>query len=310
MHLPPGWEPVTAQGCALSWRRLRSAAAVAFLGSDGVCGPTTGRLAETLALTLTSRSRRVALLGVRAAPSRDRLSRLLVRALVLRADLLVLADEASAQALVAAGAPAPLRVGTDPAWAAVAGPSPSVERRDVVMVAVEPRDQQAELLGPLRELATAGLQIALQPWERTPSEATRQAHTLAEALGRGAELLGPVADLDAARRRFAAARLVVASPTRALIAAAAAETPFVATSGMYGRRIAKGLAQLAATDGDLPRALAAGIDAEPPSPEAVRTEIAAAEASFRLLRLLLSEGAEGADEVGIGTRLAPESWTT
>jgi polysaccharide pyruvyl transferase WcaK-like protein len=252
----------------------------------------------------------VALLGVRAAPSRGRLSRVLVRALVMRADLLVLADEASAQALVAAGVPAPLRVGTDPAWAAVAGPSPFVERRDVVMVAVGPRDQQAELADPLRELAAAGLQIALQPWERTPSEATRQAHALAEELGCGAELLDPVADLDAARRRFAGARLVVASSPRALIAAAAAETPFVATSATHERRRARGLAQRAATDRDLPRALAAGIAAEPPSPEAVRTEIAAAEESFRLLRLLLSEGAEGTDEVGTRTRLVPERWST
>jgi hypothetical protein len=293
-----------------AWRCLGSAAAVAFIGTDGAWGPGRGRLAESLALTIVAQTRacRVALLGVRAEPVHDRRSRLLARSLAERADLVVLADDRSAQALVDAGSPAPLRVGADPIWAGLAKPLPPTERGDVVVAAVRPADAAGALVEPLRVLASFGLSVALQPWERHAGDATRRCAMLGEALGAATEVLGPLHDVDDARRRFAAARLVIAGSPHALMAAAAAETPFVAAGGAGAARIAEALGQLASRNGDLPRALVAALEAVPPNPASVATEIEAAEEGFRLLRVLLSDGEEGAEALNGGTRFAPEAW--
>jgi hypothetical protein len=291
-----------------AWRWLASAAAVAFLGTERAYGP--GRLAESLALTLVAQTRacRVALLGVRTEPVHDRPSRRVARSLAQRVDLLVLADDGSARALVAAGSPAPLRVGADPIWAGLAGPLPPTERRDVVVAAVRAADDVRELVEPVRKLASFGLAVALQPWERHAADATQCCAMLAELLGPTAEVLAPLEDLEDARRRFAAARLVVAGAPHALIAAAAAATPFVAADGPGAARIAAALGQLASHNGDLPHALVTALEAAPPSPESVATEVEAAEEEFRLLRVLLSEGEEGAEALRGGTRLTPEGW--
>ena len=85
--------------------------------------PASGRaplslLRRTAGLAAVARAMRkpLALVGVGAAPLRDRGARLLARAIVRAADLLVLRDEESAAHLAAAGAPMPVRVGADPAW--------------------------------------------------------------------------------------------------------------------------------------------------------------------------------------------------
>ena len=85
-------------------------------------------------------------------------------------------------------------------------------------------------------------------------------------------------------------------------------TPFVAAGGTGTVRIAEALAQRAARDGDLPNALVAALGAAPPDPAAVGAEIEAAEEGFRLLRLILSDGEEGAEALRGETRLAPEAW--
>jgi polysaccharide pyruvyl transferase WcaK-like protein len=294
-----------------AWRWLPSAAAVAFIGTDRAWGPGRGKLAESLALTLVAQTRacRVALLGVRAEPVHDRRSRLLARSLAERADLVVLADDRSAQALVDAGSPAPLRVGADPVWAGLGGPLPPTDRRDVVVAAVRSTDAAGALVEPLRTLASFGLSLALQPWERHMGDATRHCAVLGEALGPATEVLAPLHDIEDARRRFAGARLVVAGSPHALMAAAAADTPFVAAGGTGAARIADALGQLASRNGDLPHALVAALEAAPPDPASVAAEIEAAEEGFRLLRLLLSDGEEGAEALNGGTRFAPEAWS-
>ena len=308
--VPEGWAPMPAHDRGTAWRWLRSAAAVAFVGGDQACGPGWVRPAESLALTLVAQTRacRVALLGVRAEPVHDRWSRRLVRTLAGRVDLLVLADDGSARAVAAAGSPSPLRVGADPAWAAFVEPLPSIERLDIVVAAVGAGDDSSELAEPLQKLASFGLRVVLQPWERQPGDATRRCAELGEQIGRSTEVLGPLPNLEAARRRFAAARLVVAGSRYALISAAAAATPFVAAGGAGTVRIAEALAQRAARDGDLPNALVAALGAAPPHPAAVAAEIEAAEEGFRLLRLILSDGEEGAEALRGETRLAPEAW--
>jgi polysaccharide pyruvyl transferase WcaK-like protein len=294
-----------------AWRWLRSADAVAFVGTDGASGPSRGRLAESLALTLVAQTRacRIALLGVRAEPAQDRRSRRLARSLAERADLLVLADDRSAQALVDAGSPAPLRVGADPIWAGMGEPLAPTDRRDVVVAVVRPTDATSVLVEPLRTLASFGLSVALQPWERHAGDATRRCAVLGEGLGPTTEVLAPLHDIEDARRRFAGARLVVAGSPHALMAAAAAETPFLAAGGGGAARIAEALGQLASRNGDLPHALVAALEAAPPNPASVASEIEAAEEGFRLLRLLLSDGEEGAEALNGGTRFAPEGWS-
>lgn len=293
-----------------AWRWLPGAAAVAFVGSDRAWGAGRGRLAESLALTLVAQARacRVALLGVRAEPVHDRRSRLLARSLAERADLVVLADDRSARALVDAGSPAPLRVGADPIWAGLAEPLPPTARRDVVVAAVRSTDDARKLVEPLRTLASFGLTVVLQPWERHTGHATQRCAMLVEGLGPTAEVLEPLQDLEDARRRFASARLVVAGSSHALMAAAAAATPFVAAGGAGAARIAETLGQLASRNGDLPHALVAALEAAPPSPASVAIEIEAAQEGFRLLRVLLSDGDEGVEALNGGTRLAPEGW--
>lgn len=309
-RLPAGWTAVAAADARSAWRGLRSAAALAFLGGEGPPGPGTARLRCALALALTAEAagRRLALLGLEATPGGARLERTLLRALAARADLLVLADEDSAQALVEAGLPAPLRVGGDPAWAALARPGPAHDRLDAAVVVTDPRGYEHEIVEPLRRLAATGLAVVVQPWERAVGDATRHADALVAEIGPAAAVLDPVDDLEAARRRFASARLAVIGPQRALIAAAAAFTPVVATGGQAARRLAGTFARIAAFDGDLSRTLLQALDAAPPSRRLVEAEIDAADESFRLLRLLLSEGDDGADEIGRGTRLAPGAW--
>lgn len=306
--LPNGWAPMPASDRRTAWRWLGSAAAVAFVGTDPAYGPR--RLAESLALTLLAQTRacRVALLGVRAEPGRDRPSRRLARSLAQRVDLLVLADDGSARAFVDAGSPAPLRVGADPIWAGLAEPLPPTERRDIVVAAVRATDDAGELLEPLQQIASFGLPVVLQPWERYTGDATRSCARLADLLGPATDVLAPLQDVEDARRRFAAARLVVAGAPHALIAAATAETPFVAADGPGAARIAGALGQRASHNGDLPHALVAALEAAPPSRESVATEVEAAEEGFRLLRVLLSEGEEGAEALRGGTRLTPEGW--
>ena len=85
--------------------------------------PASGRaplslLRRTAALAALAQAMRkpLALVGVGAAPLHGRGARLLARAIVRAADLLVLRDEESALHLAQIGAPTPVRVGADPAW--------------------------------------------------------------------------------------------------------------------------------------------------------------------------------------------------
>lgn len=303
-HLPPGWTAVAVPKGETSRRYLRSAAAVAFVGVD-LASLRQRRLAGAIALTLDggSTGRRVALVGVRAASVRPGPTRRLVRVLAERSDLLVLADEPSAEILVADGLPGPLRVGSDPAWAAFAAASPKLEQRDTVTVTIGAEPPPLDLLSLLRRLAADGLELALQPWERVAGAATRRAETLIDALDVDARLLPPVDDLGEARRRFETGRLVVADQPHALIAAAAAGIPMVATAAKAAREpTTRGELVAAAGNGaPLDRLAATTLDRD-----AVDEAINAARETFRLLRLLLSEGVDGTDQIGPGTRLAPE----
>jgi polysaccharide pyruvyl transferase WcaK-like protein len=263
----------------------------------------------------------LALVGVGAAPIRARRGRLIARRLVRQADLLVLRDEESADVLAESGAPAPFRVGADPAWTLLDEPPVHDGRGDRVVVALSHEaggdDLAGELAAALVPVLAAGWPVALQPWQvggPVRPDDLDLARAVQAQLGGTAELLLPPADLAEARETFAGARLVLGMRFHALVAAASAGTPFVALAhepklAAAARRLRQG----AVTPGASPDAVAGAMLAalrsgEPATPAAVRAEVAAAEEGFRLLRLLLSGGeSEDADVLG-ALPLQPAEW--
>ena len=282
----------------------------------------TRRLTRALALALavTARGRPVALLGVGGGPLGSGLAPLLARQLVRQADLLVLRDHAAARALASAGAPAPFRVGADPAWTWLGDPPDiSTPVEDVVTVVVSDRPFGAMVSGPLAVALDAvletGLAVRLLPWRagaggRADRELTRR---IAERLGWRATLLPAVGDLREARASIAGSRAVVALPYHAQLAAASAGVPCVALEAVEGPPgLGHPLAWRSVSIGADPLRIAAAIirqaSSPAPSQAAVRERIAAAGEGFRLLRLLLHGGRSTEGGRNTDLELAPVAW--
>lgn len=332
----PGCEVVATSDPSTVVRRVRTADAVVLAGGTvfKTLRAATGRppldlLGRALALAFGTRAlgKPLALVGVGAAPLAGRRARLLARRLVHQADLLVLRDEESADVLAAAGAPAPFRIGADPAWTVLdvddAAPASDTERarRGTVVVALSHDAGDDALAG---ELAAAlvpvlahGFDVVLQPWQvgrigaRDDLDLAREVRA---RLGGVARLGVPPADLAEARASFADARLVVALRFHAMLTAGAAGVPAIA----YAHEpklaaAARRLAQPALRPGTEPARLGdqlvvAAEAAAPPSAAAVRGQVAAAEEGFRLLRLVLDGGrGEEADAIG-SLPLKPAEW--
>jgi polysaccharide pyruvyl transferase WcaK-like protein len=252
--------------------------------------------------------------GVGSLASRraQRLSRKLVRA----TDLLVLRDEESAAVLTGIGAPPPFRVGADPAWTLL--DEPPAEPRDrapLAIVALSHLAGGAQLAGALVERVAAlldtGLEVQLQPWQHTGDRAL--ARGVAGALGGGVTVLDPPSDLAEARHQFSSARLVVGLRFHALVAAAAAGTPFVAVDhelklGAIARRFAQPVVALTEPPEAMAVAAADALAGTPPSVSAVREQIALAEEGFRLMRLVLQSGAGPDSDELTGLPLEPAPW--
>lgn len=238
----------------------------------------------------------LAMVGVSAGDLAAPTDRWLARRLVHRADLLVLADHESSEILTRAGAPSPLRVGADPAWASIGLPATARSGSDLVMVVLDAGAGPAleELLvAALTPLVRAGLRVRLQPWSSAPPPSSappsgsvpspsssppsrsvpspsaapgpvttsdvQLARSLAAALGSRAEVVPAPMDLAQARDLYAQAAVVVAVPYRALHAAAAAGVPCVALT--QETRMA-GLAR---------RLVQAVVGLDGPPPELIRT---------------------------------------
>jgi polysaccharide pyruvyl transferase WcaK-like protein len=265
----------------------------------------------------------LALMGVGAAPLPTRRSRALARAIVNRADLLVLRDAESARLLAEAGAPSPFRVGADASWTRVEPPEAPSARGDAVIVALSHlaggpglADRLALVLAPLQR---AGLRLRLQPWQvlDTPGapDDLALARAVAAKLPAPAEIVPPPATLDDARDLFAGARLVVALRFHALVAAAAAGVPAIAYAheaklAGLGKRLGQPVVQPAgkaeAVGGAMLAAIEDGVTAA--GPEAITRERDRARAGMALLRLLLS-GGRGADGAAVsGLELVPTGW--
>lgn len=281
-----------------------------------------GLMASAAALAAATRVRRapLALVGVGADHLDTRAARLLARRILRRSSLTVLRDEESAAALAAAGAPEPFRVGADPAWVVVGDAAPQ-SRGDVVVVALSHLAVRGPhlvpaLAGALGAVASAGLEVHLQPWQADAQAADhRLAGELADRIGARARVVDPPATLSEARDGFARVRAVVGLRFHSLLAAAAAGTPFVAVA--HEPKLA-GLARrfdqpavppnAPGARGLLDAALIRALAGPPPQPSVVRAQRAAAEESFRLLRLVATGGhAEDLDTL-TGLPLVPEPW--
>jgi polysaccharide pyruvyl transferase WcaK-like protein len=267
--------------------------------------------------------KRLVMVGVGAAPIRPGRGPRLVSRLIRQADLLVLRDEESADMLAGMGAPTPFRIGADPAWTLVEQQPESRPPSDRIIVALssEPGNGELadELAAALVTLLAQGYRVALQPWQvggPVRPDDLDMARVVSARLGGTAEVLLPPADLDDAIDLFADARLVVGLRFHALIAAAAAGRPFVAYAhepklAAAARRLGQPAVDPAA-GGDAMAAvlLSAANNPVAPSLAAVRGEIARAEESMRLLRLVLSDGEKGEPE-SIGTLpLQPAEWAS
>jgi polysaccharide pyruvyl transferase CsaB len=256
------------------------------------------RNACLLAVAARASGKQVAFVGVGAGDLRGRQARALARWLVRRADLLVLRDEESASALAAVGAPAPFWIGADPAWALrspAAGRAGAPPTRDGVTVALSHHAGDDGLFAALAEaLAPLGEDqpIRLQPWQEGDIEIAAR---LGARLGGSATIVATPTDLDAATASFAADRLVVSLRFHALVAAARAGTPFLAVShepklAGLSRRLQQVSVPVHAGAEVVAASLERALDTDPPSLAAVAGEVAAAEHTLQLLRLLLDGG--------------------
>jgi polysaccharide pyruvyl transferase WcaK-like protein len=233
-------------------------------------------------------------------------------------DLLVLRDEESAEALRLTGAPMPFRVGADPAWTLLDAPPEAHENgSETIVVALSSlcgeRDLARRLAKALTPLARLGdFRIRIQPWQIAgPASDAPVAHELEALLDGRAELLPPPRSLVEAREVFSSAHLVLGLRFHALVAAASAGVPFVALAheaklAGLARRLQQRAVPPGAQPKELTETLLAASSGPPPSPAAVRAEIARAEESFRLMRLLLSGGRSPEAAEVTGLPLVPE----
>ena len=262
-------------------------------------------LRNTLLLAHATRAlgKQLVMVGVGAGALASRRAQRLSRRLVPCADLLILRDEESAAVLTAIGAPAPFRVGADASWTLVDRPTIATtgglgRPRDRVIVALselaggpELTDVLAAHVGALR---ANGVPVALQPWQLDGDLALARA--IVRRVGDEVAVLDPPRDLADARDAFREAGVVIGLRFHALVAAAAAGVPFVAVDhelklGALARRFEQPLVSLSEPPERFARVVVdALLDARVPPASVVQRQIALAEESFRLLRLVLEHG--------------------
>jgi polysaccharide pyruvyl transferase WcaK-like protein len=260
-----------------------------------------------------------AMVGVGAGVLESAMSRRLSRALVLQTDLLVLRDEESADVLAAAGAPTPFRVGAAPAWTLLDPPPPGPRAPSgpiVVALGALAGDASlpARLAAALAPLIEAGHDVRLQPWQISGngSDDLALGETVNARLPRRLPQLAAPANLPEARRLFAEAGLVVSLRFHALVAAAAAGTPFVAHAhepkhAGLARRLGQRAVGTREPSAALTRAILDAFERPAPSRATVQSQIEAARAGMQLLRVLLAGGDAPAPDEIEGLPFSPAS---
>jgi polysaccharide pyruvyl transferase WcaK-like protein len=314
----PSWSAAKVAGAA------RRADAVVFAGGTvfkqldpRVRRPPNDLLLKAVLLAAGSKAhgKPLAMIGMGVGKLPDGAPSALARTLVRFPDLLVLRDEESAEVLSRTGARAPFRVGADPAWTLLDAPPEAHENgSDTILVALSSHCGGPELADRLVDVLTplSDFRIKLQPWQVVgPMSDATLARELEERLPGRVETLPPPRDLSDARELCSTAHVVLSLRFHALLAAASAGVPFVAMAHeakLAG--LARRLHQSAVGPEEPPRrvteAILAAGNGPPPRPAAVRAEIARAEESFRLTRLLLNRGRSPEAAEVTGLPLVPE----
>jgi polysaccharide pyruvyl transferase WcaK-like protein len=323
-----GIEAIQSRDVRSVARRVTSVDGVVLAGGTifKTLHPASGRpplalLRSARALTLGTAAQRVPVagLGLGVGTMHGNRARALARGIVRRCDLLVLRDEESASLLARAGAPAPFRVGADPAWTLVEPPAAPTAGGDAVIVALSHlaggpglARRLAQVLEPV---VRAGLRVRLQPWQvmsGAPDDLDL-ARMVAGRLDGDVQIVPPPSSLEDACGLFAGARLVVALRFHALTAAAAAGVPFVAVAheaklAGLGRRLGQPVVAPAGPPEAMAQTILRAIDHPPASRAAIEREQRLARDQMALLRVLLSGGRSDEAAIVGGLELAPEAW--
>lgn len=284
-------------------------------GSVGARSP---RSVTTMAMLSGAAHRPLAVVGLSTGPLEGRLKRVLSTRVARRPDLLLMGDEESARHLAAAGAPLPLRVAADPAWAVLGPPPEPTGSGETVIVAVDGRlnsTLEEALAVGLEGLARSGQPIRLMPWAGSGTGdgamSWRLARRLRSTTSVPVEVEAVPASLQEVAERMSGARLVVALRYRAIHAAAAAGVPAagVAVEGRIAALAAR-LGQIVIQPAELARALpplAGSVQAPAAGPGQVAEELARARAGLDLMRLVLEPSQVRADELNC-LPLVPVPW--
>jgi polysaccharide pyruvyl transferase WcaK-like protein len=265
--------------------------------------------------------KQLVMVGVGAGALASRRAQRLSRRLVPRADLLVLRDEESAAVLTSIGAPAPFRVGADASWALLDAPlvddrdhPPRI--RDEVIIALSGLaggpDLADVLAEHIRALRARRIAVTLQPWQLDGDLSLARA--VAGRVGPDLPIIDAPVDLADARHQYRGARLVIGMRFHALVAAAAAAVPFIAVDhelklGALARRFEQPIVSLRTAPERFASSVVDALDAaHTPPASVVQRQIALAEESFRLLRLVLEHGESADPDALAGLPLEPAPW--
>ena len=236
--------------------------------------------------------KRVALIGVGAEPLSGRAAHR-ARRLTTGSALTVLDSDASAQALLAAGVPAPVRVGADPAWLDLQEP-PAWRGAGIARALVGRGDHppMTLLASAARELG--GLVVQARRGGAAAGADLDACHEVVQVLatqGVRAGVAAPAPTLRAQRDDLAGAGVALCGDVATTMAAAAGGVPLVTWPGdRPSAELASRLGYPVAVDDATP--LQAAHDAAGRVQAAVRHEVATAGEATDLLRLLLTEAAE------------------
>lgn len=301
----PGQVPPTARAVGAA---LRRADAVVVGGGTvfKTLHPASGRsahalLARTAALVAAARARGipVALVGVGAGALRGRTARRLAAHVARRADLLVLRDEESATVLAGTGVRGPFRIGADAAWTVLDAGPPSARAGALVIVSHlvhrRPEGALAQLRAVVDALSSHGLPVALEAWQPPDTELAEL--IVAERRGVGVTIAPATGTLAETVERAARSEVVVSARFHGLVASAVAGTPVLAVAhepklAGLARRLGQPSVPPHATAAVVGGAVAELLGTPGPRGDAVARERAAAHAEMRLLRLVVSAGAE------------------
>lgn len=299
---------------------------------DGVCftgdrvfgsarrGSLLGRIHRAALLGAAARVRgdKVGIIGTRANRLQRRSERLAARALVRSTDVLVLHGADSADILATAGCPVPMRVGTDPTWALTHDVRPSGDRSDDVVVVLDERaagrDFDTRIVAALEGIPDG--RIILEPWGQGTGRFDDRplASAIADGLGGRATVIEPPAHFEQCIERYGRARAVISMRSRALVAAAAARVPTLtlleeSRMAVLPNSLGQPVVSIDAAPAELGKGIRTMLAIEPPDDATVAHHVAMADESFRLFRLVLTDGEEATPELA-RLDLRPVPWRT